>query len=488
MSATLGSMLTEFDPALRIHVYERLPELALESSAAWNNAGTGHASYSELNYTPEIEGNIDIKKAIDINAAFEISKEYWAHLVKTKKIPDARSFINDVPHMSFVWGEEGCSYLKKRFLALTKHHFFRGMEFSEDPELLKEWMPIVMEGRDPYQKVAATRMVGGTDVDFGSLTTSLFAHMMSAPGNEIHVNSQVEDIKRNDDASWRVVIKNLETNSSKVVNAKFVFIGAGGAALVLLQKSGIEEVNGYGGFPVGGAWLVTDNKELIEKHWAKVYGQAGLGAPPMSVPHLDTRYINGEKALLFGPFATFSTKFLKFGSWFDLFSSINTTNFFPLIQVALHNFDLITYLIGQVLMSEEKRLLILQEFVPNARMQDWRLSLAGQRVQVIKKDKDRGGVLQFGTELVGSKDGSIVALLGASPGASTAVKVMINVLEKSFTKQLKTSAWQEKLKEMIPTYGQNLEGNEELLMSIRAHNATALGLKANGFLMPDMTP
>ncbi|HXW60845.1 MAG TPA: malate dehydrogenase (quinone), partial [Myxococcota bacterium] len=420
MSGTLGSILTELDPNLSIRVYERLHDLALESSAAWNNAGTGHASYSELNYTPEVEGSIDIKKAIEVNAAFEISKEYWVHLVRSKKFPHPSSFINDVPHMSFVWGDNGCEYLKKRYEALIKHPFFKGMEYTEDKEKIKKWVPLVMEGRDLKERVAATRMVGGTDVDFGTLTKSLFAHMQAHNKNsQIHLLHEVTDLIRNEDNTWRVVVKDLRDKKQTALNAKFVFIGAGGNAILLLEKSGIKEAEGFGGFPVGGAWLVSDNEKLIDQHWAKVYGQAGVGAPPMSVPHLDTRFIDGKRALLFGPFATFTTKFLKTGSYSDLFRSVNTSNLVPMLQVAFHNFNLVSYLVGQVLMSEEGRLKSLREYMPTANIEDWRLSKAGQRVQVIKKDPDKGGVLQFGTELVGCKDGSIVALLGASPGAST---------------------------------------------------------------------
>lgn len=487
MSATLGSMLTELDPKLRIHAYERLDGLALESSAAWNNAGTGHASYSELNYTPELPGNvIDIKKAIEINAAFEVSKEYWAYLVRTRKIPPAQSFINDVPHMSFVWGEKNTAFLKKRYETLIKHPFFKGMQYSEDHEQLKKWMPLVMKGRKKDEKLAATRMVGGSDVDFGSLTKSLFDHMLSSKNNEIHLMHEVVDIARNDDKTWRVLIKDLKGDTHKTINSKFVFIGAGGAALTLLQRTNIEAAHGVGGFPVGGAWLVTDKKELIDQHWAKVYGQAGVNAPPMSVPHLDTRFIDGKRALLFGPFATFTTKFLKTGSWTDLFGSINSSNIVPMVQVGFHNFNLVSYLVGQVLMSKERRLASLQEYMPTARLEDWQLSLAGQRVQVIKNDPDKGGVLKFGTELIGDNDGSIIALLGASPGASTAVKIMLNVLEKSFKNELKSESWQHRLKIMVPSYGHNIS-NEKALSTIRDENARALGLLPAGFLMPDLS-
>lgn len=486
MSATLGTLLTELDPNLHIKVYERLGDLAMESSSAWNNAGTGHASYSELNYTPEVDGIIDIKKAIDVNAAFEISKEYWAHLVKTKKIGDPSSFINTVPHMSFVWGDKNTSYLKKRYEALTKHPYFSGMEYSEDHEQIKKWAPLIMEGRDPNQKIAATRMAGGTDVNFGALTRSLFASLLMSKNNEVNLLHEVVDLEKNTDGTWKVEVRDLKEKTTKTVNAKFVFIGAGGEALSLLQKSGIEEAKGYGGFPVGGAWLVTENQKLIDSHLAKVYGQAGVGSPPMSVPHLDTRYIDGKKALLFGPFATFSTKFLKSGSWVDLFSSINFSNLIPVVEVGFKNFSLVTYLAGQVLMTEKQRLESLKEYFPNANLDDWRLAFAGQRVQVIKKDPDKGGILQFGTELVGAKDGSIIALLGASPGASTAVKAMIGVIERSFKDRFKTPEWQQKLNEMVPSFDEKT--NEEYLKAIREHSAKILKLNSSGFLMPDITP
>ncbi len=489
MSATLGSLLSELDPNLRIVVYEKLNQVALESSSAWNNAGTGHAAYSELNYTPQLPDNtIDIKKAVDINASFEISKQYWAHLVQTNKIHDPKDFINSVPHMSFVWGEKNCQYLKNRFDALTKHPLFAGMEYTEDHQKLKEWFPLIMEGRNPTEKLAATRMVGGTDVDFGSLTRRLFQAMLSNKNHELHLEHEVIEIKRNEDQTWKIVVKDHKSNQEKAINTKFVFIGAGGGSLALLQKSGIEEAKYFGGFPVGGAWLVTENQELINNHLGKVYGQAGIGSPPMSVPHLDTRFINGKRALLFGPFATFSTKFLKTGSWTDLFVSMNFHNFIPVMQVGFSNFDLVRYLIGQVVMTEKDRLKSLQDYMPMARLEDWHLSLAGQRVQVIKKDPEKGGILQFGTELVKSKDGSIVALLGASPGASTAVKAMLNVLETSFKDQLKTPEWEHKIKKMIPSYGQDLADNIDLLRSIRAHNEQVLHLKPKGFLMPDITP
>lgn len=488
MSATLGSMLTELDPSLHIVAYERLDEVALESSSAWNNAGTGHASYSELNYTPEVGGLIDIKKAIDINASYEVSKQFWSFIVATHDI-DPKTFINTVPHMSFVWGDANTAYLKKRYAALTHHPFFAGMEYSEDPEQIKKWAPLLMDGRDPSQKIAATRVEGGTDVNFGALTKHLFDVITASGKNHLHLAHEVVDLNKSDDGGWIVVVRDLKERATKAVRAKFVFIGAGGGALTLLQKSGIPEAKGFGGFPVGGAWLVTKNENLIKQHLAKVYGQAGVDSPPMSVPHLDTRYIDGKRALLFGPFATFSTKFLKSGSWLDLFGSLTFSNLIPVMEAGLKNFDLVTYLASQVLMSEKQRLESLKEYFPNARLEDWSIEHAGQRVQVIKKDPEKGGVVQFGTEVVAAKDGSVVALLGASPGASTAVKTMISIIEKSFRERMASPEWKAKMIQMIPSYGQNLE-HEELLQRVRERNGRTLKLQSSssGFLSPDITP
>lgn len=478
MSATLASMLNELDPSLHIEIFEKLDGVAKESSAAWNNAGTGHASFSELNYTPELQdGTIETKKAIEINEAFEISKQYWAYLVERKKLGPPKTFIHPVPHMSLVWGDENVAFLKKRHQALIKHPLFTGMEYTENPEKIKQWIPLMMEGRNPQQKIAVTRMLGGVDVDFGTLSKQLIDGVLQSKKSKLHLKHEVVDLIKNTDQTWTVVIKDLEQQQRKSVQAKFVFIGAGGGALWLLQKSNIPQAEGLGGFPVGGAWLVTDNPDLIKRHEAKVYGKASLGSPPMSVPHLDTRYIDGKEALLFGPFATFSTKFLKYGSWTDLFMSVSFSNAVPMLQAGFHNLDLVKYLVGQVLLSKEERLNSLKEYMPNARLEDWRMELAGQRVQVIKKDPDQGGILQFGTEVVSSSDGRLVALLGASPGASIAVKIMLDVLRRSFNDELKSEQWQKKLKEMIPSYGQKLSERLDLVNEIKARNQKLLELQ-----------
>lgn len=478
MSATLAVLLKELEPSLTIAVFERLDRLAAESSDAWNNAGTGHSAFCELNYTPEKEdGSIDVSKALKIAESFELSREFWAYLVQRQYVKDPKTFINNIPHMSFVWGNENVAYLRKRFEALKGSPLFRGMEFSEDHQQLEDWMPLVMEGRDPGQEVAATRMEIGTDVNFGALTRDLFHWLEQQDGVAVYLNREVRDIDREDDGAWQLKVKNLYTDENEYVRTGFVFIGAGGGSLPLLEKADIPEAEGYGGFPVSGQWLRCTNPEVIRRHQAKVYGKAAVGSPPMSVPHLDTRMIGGEKALLFGPYAGFSTRFLKNGSWLDLPMSIKFDNIKPMLSAGLHNIPLTKYLIDQVRQSPEERLEALQEYFPAARMEDWALEVAGQRVQVIKKDEEEGGVLEFGTEIVHSADGSIAALLGASPGASTSVAIMLDLLKRCFGERVRTAHWQEKLKQMIPSYGQSLAGDAGLCDETRAWTSEVLQLK-----------
>jgi malate dehydrogenase (quinone) len=477
MSATLGSMLRSLDPNLRIEMYERLDKAARESSAAWNNAGTGHAAFCELNYTPVgSDGSIDLQKAIRIAEDFEISRQYWTYLVETGKIQNPGQFIQKTPHMSFVHGSDNVSFLKKRYEAMVAHPFFKGMQYSEDHQQIAAWAPLTMAGRPQDERVAATRMDIGTDVDFGALTNLLIDDLVKTKNTRLHLKHEVLDLDRNADNSWTVVFKDLDAGVKKAVKAKFVFIGAGGGALPLLQKSGIEEAKGLGGFPVGGEWLITDKKELIEMHDAKVYGLASVGSPPMSVPHLDSRFIDNRESLLFGPFATFSTKFLVNGSWGDLPLSVNPSNIWPMVRAGWDNLSLVKYMIEQVLLTKQQKLESLREYYPQAKLDDWRVLPAGQRVQLIKKDAKHGGILLFGTELVSSADKSVVALLGASPGASVVVKIMLDVLDSSFKAQMATPQWQAKIREMVPSYGVDLSRNEPLLKEVRAKSAKALGL------------
>ncbi|WP_437919568.1 malate:quinone oxidoreductase [Sphingobacterium sp. LRF_L2] len=477
MSATLGTLINELNPDINIEIIERLDVVAAESSDAWNNAGTGHSALCELNYTPEqADGSVKVAKAINIAEQFEISKQFWTYLVKKNILKNPSEFIRQVPHMSAVFGEKDVKFLKTRYETMVKENLFKGMVYTEDKATLKEWIPLMMEGRSDDEQIAATRMEIGTDVNFGSLTRDLVNHLETKGNIKLALNQEVRDIKRKKDYRWGIEIKDLTTGEKREIKAKFVFIGAGGRSLLLLEKSGIPEAKGYGGFPVGGQWLRCKNKEIIKQHNAKVYGKASVGAPPMSVPHLDTRYIDGEQALLFGPYAGFSTKFLKKGSYFDLPASIKLSNIRPMISAGLDNLDLTKYLITEVMKSPSDKLDSLKQFMPTAKLEDWGIEIAGQRVQVIKKDPKHGGILEFGTEVVSSSDGSIAALLGASPGASTSVAIMISLLKRCFPERAKSEEYRQKLREMIPSWGKNLNDDAELCEKTRLQSQEALQL------------
>ncbi len=476
MSMTLATFLKELQPHLRIKILERLEGEAQESSDPWNNAGTGHAANCELNYTPQrADGSVDISRALEVNVEFDMSRQFWSYLIRKGAIERADSFIHPVPHMSFVIGADRQAFLKKRHAAMSAHHCYRGMEYSEDHKQIGEWAPLIMEGRDPAQPVAATRMVTGADVNYGALTTNLLNYLRRQDDFSIEFSQEVTGLHRRSEGGWTLDVKDEKTHARKTVGARYVFLGAGGAALTLLQKSGIPEADGFAGFPVSGIWLRSGQQEIATRHLAKVYGMAATGSPPMSVPHLDTRYVDGKRWLLFGPFAGFSTKFLKHGSMFDLPLSLRPDNLLQLLAVARDNLPLEEYLVGQVLQTKAHRFDALREFYPGVDEKDWEFDTAGQRVQIIRKDVARTGKLEFGTEIVHSADSSVVALLGASPGASTAVWIMVHMLENCFHEQL-VGHWVPKLKEMIPSYGQDLKTDAALVERVRKDTAEVLGL------------
>jgi malate dehydrogenase (quinone) len=475
MSATLGTLLKDLQPDLKIAVLERLSDVAQESSNAWNNAGTGHAALCELNYTPEgKDGSIDPAKAVTINEQFQQSRQLWASLVAEGVLDEPSTFINATPHMTFVRGEKDVAFLRKRYEVLKQQPLFAGIEYSEDSRVINQWAPLLMQKRRTGEPFAATRVPAGTDVDFGSLTRQLFANLREK-GVEVVTNHDVKKLKKQKDGTWEVSYRHVIGGTPGSINAKFVFVGAGGWALKLLQRSGIPEIKGYGVFPIGGQWLKTSNPDIVSKHQAKVYSQASVGAPPMSVPHLDTRVVDGESALLFGPFATFSPKFLKNGSMLDIVTQVRPHNIGPMLKVAIDNPSLIKYLVGELLKTHAKKVDSLRVFMPAAKDEDWELLDAGQRAQVMKRDKAKGGVLQFGTEVITSEDRSIAGLLGASPGASTAVSIMLGLIKTCFPERM--PAWEPRLRDLIPSYGETLNTRPEVAR--KELDATARALAIN---------
>lgn len=474
MSATLGALLRLLEPTWSITLVERLDAAAAESSDPWNNAGTGHSALCELNYTPQnSDGTIDIAKAVNVNEQFQVTRQFWSYAVENGILTDVRSFLNRVPHVSFVQGAENVDYLRRRRETLVRNPLFASMEFIDDADEFTRRLPLMAAGRDFSDPVALNWTDGGTDVDFGALSKQLLAFGTTRGMNTLF-GHEVRDLDQQTDGSWKVKVRNRRTGEKTTLTSKFVFVGAGGGALPLLQKAGIKEVKGYGGFPVSGEWLRTNKPNLTSHHHAKVYGMPPLGAPPMSVPHLDTRVINGKDWLLFGPFAGWSPKFLKTGKVTDLPLSVKPNNLLSMIGVGLTELSLLKYLIGELLQSYSDRVDTLRNFAPTAQGNEWELDIAGQRVQVIRRDAKKLGVLEFGTAVLAAADGSIAGLLGASPGASTAVPAMLEVLQRCFPSEY--PAWQPKLKDMVPSLGSKLSDEPQLYREVWEHGTRVLGL------------
>jgi malate dehydrogenase (quinone) len=472
MSGTLALLLAEVLPDIKILIIEKLNSPGSESTGAFNNAGTGHAANCELNYTPiDEKGNIIIDKALSINRSFENSMSLWASLYAAGKI-DIKKFLKFIPHISFVSGKENISFLKKRYQAMVNNPEFKDMEFTSSFGQISSWASLITKDRNPLNEIAATRVERGTDINFEALTKEYLSFVSKNKNVELSYKTELIDLKKIDQKQWELELsRNGKKNS---VRTAFVFLGAGGKTINYLQKSKIPEANNYGGFPVSGKWLICEEKSLTEKHNAKVYGKADIGSPPMSVPHLDTRWIDGKRLLLFGPFAGFTTKFLKQGSYFDLFNSIKKNNIVSMLDVGFKNNDLINYLISQSLKNHNSRVDNLKNMMPSADPSNWYLKNAGQRVQIIKKT-NKGGSLKFGTEIVTSSDGSLSALLGASPGASTAVSIMVKVLTRSCLFLNDKINLQKKINDLIYQSHLTYESDKDFLINIKKRNNSILG-------------
>ena len=421
MSATLASMMATEHPDSRVLLLEKATRIAGESSDPWNNAGTGHSGFCELNYMPDPD---DPAKAIGIADQFRQTRQWWSRLAERGDV-DPDRFLNEVPHMTVVFGEHDVDYLRRRFAALSQHEQFAGMEFSDDPATIASWAPLTAGTGVP---IAATRMSRGTDVDFGSLTKQL----VESSDCEVRLCHDVRTLHKQPDGRWLITGRDTENGHQFVVRAGHVFVGAGGMALRLLQRAKVAEVRGYGVLPVGAAFFRTADPDVVARHDVKMYGQAPTGAPPMSVPHLDKRIVDGRGYLMFGPYATFGTKLLKAGRFTDFFTTLRWHNLHVIAAALLQNLSLIGYLVGQLAASRTRKFRQLQRFYPDADIAQWELIAAGQRAQLVTPDRRRIGALQQGTELVVSADGSISGLLGASPGASTAVPIMQTLMHRCF--------------------------------------------------------
>ncbi len=479
MSANLGAILKRLDPALKIQVYEATDELAQENSRGWNNAGTGHAGICELSYTPvrETDGSVKVQKVIDIFEQFEQSKQFWAYAIAHGMIDRPTEFINSVQHISFVHGQDQVDFLNARYRGMLAHHFFQDMVYSTDATVIREWAPLLVEGRDPAVPIAATKMDHGTDVNFGAVARKLLHWLHCQPGCGVACGHKVTGLEKTS-SGWKVTITDLRADTTREVHAKFVFVGAGGGSLHLLQKSGIPEARGLGGFPIGGQWLVCDNPEIVQRHQAKVYGQALGAAPTMAVPHLDTRILDGKKALLFGPFAAWTTKFLKEkGSPLDLPRSVKPHNLTTLLKIGAHNLPLVHYLVQQGTQSMKDRMKTLRIFYPAAEAKDWKLVTAGIRVQAIKKTDGEAGIVHYGTEVITNADRSISALLGASPGASVCVNIVLEVIQLCMPELLRTPEGKERLKEMIPGWNEDFRRPENAAKFAAIQQATDRALE-----------
>jgi malate dehydrogenase (quinone) len=479
MSSTLAVMLKRLDPRLRIQIVEVAPELAREASDGWNNAGTGHAGLCEMSYTPsrDPDGRVPIARALRIFEQFEHSKQFWAATAAAGAVGEPADFIHAVPHLCFVKGADDVDFLKARHAAMKEHHFFRDMQLTTDATVIQDWAPLVMEGRAPGP-VAAT-VGGGTEVNYGLLARRLCDWLAQQEQCGVATGWKVTRLRRGG-GQWQLGLRCVSTGEVREQRARFVFVGAGGGSLPLLQSTGLAEVAGLGGFPIGGQWLVCDEPAICAQHEAKVYGATPPSSPSLGSGHLDVRRLDGQRQLLFGPFASWTTRFLKHsGRWTDLPLSIRLNNLTSLLRTGVRNWSLVRYLVTQGLQNMDDRMQALREYYPNARSEHWRLVQAGIRVQAIKK-ADRGAV-NFGTEVFSSVDCSLAALLGASPGASVSVSIALETVQTCLPHLLASAEGRERMRQMIPTFDIDLKrpGNAALFEKNTRKASERLQLHSN---------
>eukprot|EP00928_Gymnodinium_smaydae_P063003 TRINITY_DN46711_c0_g1_i1.p1 TRINITY_DN46711_c0_g1~~TRINITY_DN46711_c0_g1_i1.p1 ORF type:complete len:582 (-),score=59.30 TRINITY_DN46711_c0_g1_i1:383-2128(-) len=457
MSATVALLLQELEPSWKIIMYERLHAVAEESSNGWNNAGTGHSGFMEPNYTKPVRSHDGTLRSVTLDKVeliceqFLYSRLYWDYLVKQDLLPDPSTFIHQTDHIAIGIGKDQCDFIMKRFETLQTVDLFDGMEIALPEEKGKQamWAPLICTGRNPHEPICMTRSTMGTDVDYGALTKAKVAAFLKL-GGDLRLFTSVSGLRKEGNG-WIVTSRSTSTGRGvRKVKAKFVFVGAGGWALLMLQKAGIPQVRGYMALPVTADWAVCQNPEVVARHHVKVYAPSAPGAPPMSMPHLNYRQIGGKEVLLFGPFGSLTFKFLRSGSNFDALKALRYHNIFPTIGALVRNFRLATMLIKDVFKSGRHKLAEIRHYYPLADPEDWTLIPAGVRAQIIKKDPKSGrGMLQFGTDVVASSDGSICGVLGASPGASTCVAIALDTLEKCFRAKPRFAEWSPKLQKMI---------------------------------------
>lgn len=484
VSATLASLIQRAEPSWTVKIFERLDQVTAEATDGWHNSGTGHAALCELNYTPaDANGNINISKAVKIHQQFLTSCEYWASLVSEGALGAPESFINSTPHMSYVQGDDDVAFLAARHRAMTEHHFFADIEFSDEPNLIGQWAPLLIEGRDLALPMAATYAVEGTDVDFGSLTRQLFADVVER-GAQVELETEVIGLTRQSDGGWQVITRNVKTGVEVETLAKTVLLGAGGWTLKLLRSArdqqgrpAVPEVRGYGLLPISGKFLKSENPEVVAQHQVKVYGQAPIGAPPMSVPHLDARVIDGKRSVLFGPFAGAIPRFLTNGTNWDFVQGLKPDNLWPLVTMGVANLNLLGFLLRDLTASKSSKIDQLRDFLPLVDEADWDDLVAGQRAQIVKPASNGHGELQFGTEVITSNEGTLAGVLGASPGASTAVSIALDVLQRCFPERY--GIWQKNaLNAYLPSLGRDLANDAEATAVVKGRVRKVLRLRA----------